>query len=56
MKIKTSRRKGDKTETAEQHFRGKCQTSLKFEDIDEGIEGVRQENVCIIYRIPETRK
>jgi len=38
MKIKMSRRKGNETETAEPHFRGKCQTSLKFEDIDEGLK------------------
>jgi hypothetical protein len=38
MKIKMSRRKGDETETAEPHFLGKCQTSLKFEDIDEGLK------------------
>jgi hypothetical protein len=28
----------DETETAEPHFREKCQTSLKFEDIDEGLK------------------
>jgi hypothetical protein len=38
MKIKMSRRKGDETETAEPHFRGKCQISPKFEDIDEGLK------------------
>lgn len=38
MKIKMSRRKGDEIETAEPHFRGKCQTSLKFEDIEEGLK------------------
>ena len=38
MKIKMSRRKGDEVETAEPHFRGKCNTSLKFEDIDESLK------------------
>ena len=37
MRIKMSRRKEEEIETAEPHFRGKCQTSLKFEDIDEGL-------------------
>lgn len=38
MKIKLSHRKGEEVETAEPHFRGKCQTALKFEDIDEGLK------------------
>ncbi|XP_071152225.1 uncharacterized protein [Mytilus edulis] len=38
MKVKMSRRKVDNIETAEPHFRGKCQTSLKWEDIDEGLK------------------
>lgn len=38
MKVKMSRRKGDDVETAKPHFRGKCQTGLKFEDIDEGLK------------------
>jgi hypothetical protein len=38
MKIKLSRRKGEEVETAELQFRGKCQTALKFEDIDEGLK------------------
>ncbi|VDI38828.1 Hypothetical predicted protein [Mytilus galloprovincialis] len=33
-----SRRKEDAIETAEPHFRGKCQTSLKLEDIDAGLK------------------
>ena len=37
MRIKMIRRKGEEIETAEPHFRGKCQKSLKFEDIDEGL-------------------
>ena len=37
MKIKLSRRKGKEVETAEPHFSGKCQTALKFEDIDESL-------------------
>ena len=37
MKIKLSRRKGEEVETAEPHVRGKCQTALKFEDIDESL-------------------
>ncbi|CAG2200908.1 unnamed protein product [Mytilus edulis] len=38
MKVKMSRRKEDAIETAEPHFRGKCQTSLKLEDIDAGLK------------------
>ena len=38
IKVKMSRRNGDEVETAEPHFRGKCQTSLKVEDIDEGMK------------------
>ncbi|CAG2208278.1 unnamed protein product [Mytilus edulis] len=38
MKVKMSRRKEDAIETAEPHFRGKCQTSLKLEDIDVGLK------------------
>ena len=38
IKIKMSRRKGDEVETADPHFRGKCQTCLKFEDVDEGLK------------------
>ncbi|VDI26481.1 Hypothetical predicted protein [Mytilus galloprovincialis] len=38
MKVKMSRRKGDDVETAEPHFRGRCQTSLKLEDIDAGLK------------------
>jgi len=38
MKIKMSRRKEDENETAEPHFRGKCQTSLTIEDTDEGLK------------------
>ncbi|VDI51060.1 Hypothetical predicted protein [Mytilus galloprovincialis] len=38
MKVKMSRRKGDDVETAEPHFRGKCQTSLKLEDIEAGLK------------------
>ena len=38
LKIKMSRRKGDDMETAEPHFRGKCQTALKMEDIEEDME------------------
>jgi hypothetical protein len=37
MKIKLRRRKGEEVETAEPHFRGKCQTALKFDDIDGGL-------------------
>ena len=37
LKLKMSRRKGDDMETAEPHFRGKCQTALKIEDIEEGM-------------------
>lgn len=33
-----SRRNAELLETAEPHFRGKCQTSLKVEDIDEGLK------------------
>ncbi|CAG2215764.1 unnamed protein product [Mytilus edulis] len=33
-----SRRKEDAIETAEPHFRGKCQTSLKLEDIEAGLK------------------
>jgi len=33
-----TRRKGEENEKAEPHFRGKCQTSLKFEDVDEGMK------------------
>jgi hypothetical protein len=43
MKIKMSRRKGDANETAELHFRAKCQTSLKIEDTDERVkESIRK--------------
>ncbi|XP_041351368.1 uncharacterized protein LOC121370296 [Gigantopelta aegis] len=38
IKVKMSRRKGEVVETVEPHFRGKCQTSLKFEDPDEGMK------------------
>ena len=38
IKITMSRRKGDENETAEPHFRGKCQTRLKFEDINERLK------------------
>ena len=37
-KVKMTRRKGEENEKTEPHFRGKCQTSLKFEDIDEGMK------------------
>jgi hypothetical protein len=37
LKLKMSRRKGDDMETAEPHFRGKCQTALKMEDIEKGM-------------------
>jgi hypothetical protein len=33
-----TRRKGEENEKAEPHFREKCQTSLKFEDVDEGMK------------------
>lgn len=46
MKVKMSRRQGDEVETAEPHFRGKCQTSLKFEDIDEGMK----ESIKKVYK------
>jgi hypothetical protein len=29
---------GEENEKAEPHFREKCQTSLKFEDVDEGMK------------------
>ena len=38
MTIQMTRRVEDGVESAEPHFRGKCQTSLKFEDIDEGLK------------------
>jgi len=38
MTIQMTRRVEDWVESAEPHFRGKCQTSLKFEDIDEGLK------------------
>ena len=38
MTIKMSRRKGDETETADPHYRGKRQTGLKFEDIYKGLK------------------
>ena len=38
LKLKMNRRKGDDMETAEPHFRGKCQTALKIEDIEEGMK------------------
>ena len=45
MKVKMSRKQGDKTETVEPHFRGKCQTALKWEDLDE----VMQESIKKVY-------
>jgi hypothetical protein len=38
MTIQMTRHVEDGVESAEPHFRGKCQTSLMFEDIDEGLK------------------
>ena len=38
IESKNERRKGDDMETVEPHFRGKCQTALKMEDIEEGMK------------------
>lgn len=38
MKMRMSRTNGELQETAEPYFRGKCQTSLKVEDIDVGLK------------------
>jgi hypothetical protein len=37
MRITMIQRKGEEIETTEPHVRGKCQISLKFENIDEGL-------------------
>ena len=49
LKIKMSRRKGDDMETAEPHFRGKCQTALKMEDIEEGMEESMKKDVQLLH-------
>jgi hypothetical protein len=49
LKIKMSRRKGDDMETAEPHFRGKCQTALKMEDIEDGMEESMKKDVQLLH-------
>ncbi|XP_071085832.1 uncharacterized protein [Haliotis cracherodii] len=39
IKVKMTRRRGDMIDTAEPVFRGKCQTALKWEDLEEGMRG-----------------
>ena len=49
LKIKMSRRKGDDMETAEPHFRGKCQTALKMEDIEDGMKDSIEKDVQLLH-------
>jgi hypothetical protein len=45
LKLKMSRRKGDDMETAEPHFRGKCQNALKIIRYIDGRHRGRHERV-----------